>query len=133
MAVPCNNKSPHSIGLMWWFLAREVLRLRGLFPVNIHGVSCLTYSYPETLMNWKRKRMKDVQLCTLQQRLLEKSSLNRHLLKLLRHNLIWKWSGLLKLKIGLLLNKIGVVLQIGLQKLLNRNSKLNLCIFYVTF
>jgi len=29
MAVPCNNKSPNSIGLMWWFLAREVLRLRG--------------------------------------------------------------------------------------------------------
>merc|ERR1719491_2394591 len=29
VAVPCNNKSPNSIGLMWWFLAREVLRLRG--------------------------------------------------------------------------------------------------------
>ena len=29
VAVPCNNKSPQSIGLMWWFLAREVLRLRG--------------------------------------------------------------------------------------------------------
>jgi len=27
--VACNNKSPQSIGLMWWFLAREVLRLRG--------------------------------------------------------------------------------------------------------
>ena len=22
VAVPCNNKSPASIGLMWWFLAR---------------------------------------------------------------------------------------------------------------
>lgn len=29
MAIPCNNKSAHSVGLMWWFLAREVLRLRG--------------------------------------------------------------------------------------------------------
>jgi len=29
IAVPCNNKSPQSLGLMWWMLAREVLRLRG--------------------------------------------------------------------------------------------------------
>jgi len=29
IVVPCNNKAITSIGLMWWFMAREVLRLRG--------------------------------------------------------------------------------------------------------
>jgi len=29
IAIPCNNKANHPIGLMWWMLTREVLRLRG--------------------------------------------------------------------------------------------------------
>lgn len=29
VVIPCNNKGHHSVGLAWWLLAREVMRLRG--------------------------------------------------------------------------------------------------------
>uniref|UniRef100_A0A8C4N3D4 40S ribosomal protein SA n=1 Tax=Equus asinus asinus TaxID=83772 RepID=A0A8C4N3D4_EQUAS len=29
IAIPCNNKGAHSVGLMWWMLALEVLRMCG--------------------------------------------------------------------------------------------------------
>ncbi|XP_069492258.1 small ribosomal subunit protein uS2-like [Ambystoma mexicanum] len=28
IAIPCNNKGAHSVGLTWWMLAREVLRMQ---------------------------------------------------------------------------------------------------------
>jgi len=34
IAIPCNNKSKQSIGLMWWLLCREVLFLRNSTTTN---------------------------------------------------------------------------------------------------
>eukprot|EP00033_Pygsuia_biforma_P000139 GCRY01000175.1.p2 GENE.GCRY01000175.1~~GCRY01000175.1.p2 ORF type:complete len:263 (+),score=80.69 GCRY01000175.1:76-864(+) len=32
VVIPCNNKGKHAIGLLYWMLAREVLRLRASIP-----------------------------------------------------------------------------------------------------
>lgn len=34
VVIPCNNKGVHPVGLVWWLLAREVLRLRGTLSRN---------------------------------------------------------------------------------------------------
>jgi len=52
VAIPCNNKGKHAIGLMWWLLAREVLYLRNT-PGMIRGqpwdvmVDLFLYRAPE--------------------------------------------------------------------------------------
>jgi len=51
VAIPSNNKARHSIGLIWWLLAREVLRLRGTVPRTSDGwnvmVDMFFYRDPE--------------------------------------------------------------------------------------
>jgi len=51
VAIPTNNKTRHSIGLIWWLLAREVLRLRGTIPRTKDGwnvmVDMFFYRDPE--------------------------------------------------------------------------------------
>ncbi|KAL7418271.1 structural constituent of ribosome [Cryptotrichosporon argae] len=39
VAIPINNKSRHSVGLAWYLLCREVLRLRGTVPRGPTGPS----------------------------------------------------------------------------------------------
>ena len=40
-AIPCNTKNNYSIGLMMWFLAREVLRFRGIVSRDAEWETCV--------------------------------------------------------------------------------------------
>lgn len=35
VAIPCNNRGKHAIAMMYWLLAREVLRMRGAIPRSL--------------------------------------------------------------------------------------------------
>lgn len=54
IAIPCNTKSVLTVGLMWWLLTREVLRLRGSIPRETKWdvmVDLFFYRDPEEVRN----------------------------------------------------------------------------------
>jgi len=50
IAIPCNNRGRNAIGMMYWLLAREVLRMRGTVPRSVQWsvpVDLFFYRDPE--------------------------------------------------------------------------------------
>jgi len=62
IAIPTNNKARHSIGLIWWLLCREVLRLRGTIPRTSDGwnvmVDMFFYRDPEEVEKQQEEEAK---------------------------------------------------------------------------
>jgi small subunit ribosomal protein SAe len=53
IAIPCNNRGRHAIGMMYWLLAREVLRMRGTIPRSVPWdvqVDLFFYRDPDEVM-----------------------------------------------------------------------------------
>ena len=53
VAIPCNNRGRHAIGMMYWLLAREVLRMRGTIPRSVQWkvlVDLFFYQDPDEVL-----------------------------------------------------------------------------------
>ena len=53
VAIPCNNRGKQAIGMMYWFLAREILRLRGAIARTVPWdvkVDLFFYRDPEDVL-----------------------------------------------------------------------------------
>jgi len=63
VAIPANNKGKHSIGLVYWLLAREVNRLRGNAKRDVKwnvSVDLFFYRDPEELLDDEAEEYEDV-------------------------------------------------------------------------
>lgn len=60
VAIPCNNTGVNFIGLMWWFLARETLRIRGTLTREVEWdvmVDLYFYRDPEDIEKEEQERL----------------------------------------------------------------------------
>jgi small subunit ribosomal protein SAe len=66
ICIPCNTRSKHSVALMWWMLAREVRRLKGLESRSKEWdvmVDLFLYRDPEEQEKSEKKTTKIRNLC----------------------------------------------------------------------
>jgi len=62
VAIPCNNRGRQSIGMMYWLLAREVLRLRGSIPRSVPWnvlVDLFFYQDPDEVLKKEDAKVAD--------------------------------------------------------------------------
>jgi small subunit ribosomal protein SAe len=58
VAIPCNNRGRHAIAMMYWFLTREILRMRGTIPRSVpwtEKVDLFLYRDPDEIMKKDEK------------------------------------------------------------------------------
>jgi small subunit ribosomal protein SAe len=58
VAIPCNNRGRHAIAMMYWFLTREILRMRGSIPRSVQWtekVDLFLYRDPDEVMKKEDK------------------------------------------------------------------------------
>lgn len=60
IAIPCNNKDIHSIGLVYFLLAREVLRLRGVVSESAPWDASVDLFFYREATEEKKRETKEV-------------------------------------------------------------------------
>jgi len=67
VAIPCNNRGRQALGMLYWMLAREVLRMRGTIPRSVpwsEKVDLFLYRDPDEVMKKEEKEVASPEIRT---------------------------------------------------------------------